>query len=220
VSLPTRWASILHRNRLAGDHGFVDRASALAHDAVDRHLLAGPHPQAVARLDAVERHVLLAAVVAQAPGRLGREPQQGLDGVGGLAARLELQDLAQQHQGDDHRGGFEIDRDRAVGGPECIGKDARRDSGRQAVEVGDAGAEADQGEHVEAAIHDRSPAALEEREATPKDDRRRQDQLQPDRSLGRNQAFKALSREHLAHGHGEDGRRQNQANPETTGHVD
>ena len=40
---------LLDRDRLAGDHRFVDGAAALEHDAVDRHLLAGPHAQPVAR---------------------------------------------------------------------------------------------------------------------------------------------------------------------------
>ena len=67
VSLPTRSARIMKlpvvlrvapvtwspgrlfdRHRLAGHHQFVDGALAFEHDAVDRHLLAGPHPQAVA----------------------------------------------------------------------------------------------------------------------------------------------------------------------------
>ena len=67
VSLPTRSARItklpvpltvppvtrspgrfLDRHRLAGDHRLVDGARALEHDAVDRHLLAGPHAQPIA----------------------------------------------------------------------------------------------------------------------------------------------------------------------------
>ena len=38
-----------HRHRLAGHHRLVDRAAPLEHGAVDRHLLARAHPQAVAR---------------------------------------------------------------------------------------------------------------------------------------------------------------------------
>ena len=41
---------LLDRDRLAGDHRLVHRRGALHHDAVHRDLLAGAHPQAVARL--------------------------------------------------------------------------------------------------------------------------------------------------------------------------
>ncbi len=49
--------AFLHRDRLAADHRFVDRASALDHDAVDRDFLAGPDAQPIARDDLLERHV-------------------------------------------------------------------------------------------------------------------------------------------------------------------
>ena len=55
----------------------------------------------------------------------------------------------------------------------------RRD---QAVEIGRAGAERDQAEHVQAAVHDRRPGALEERPAGPQHDRRREHELQPGRT--------------------------------------
>ena len=34
---------LLGRHRLAGDHGFIDRAATLEHHVVDRNFLAGPH---------------------------------------------------------------------------------------------------------------------------------------------------------------------------------
>ena len=42
---------LLDRQRLAGQHRLVDRRAALDHLAVDRHLLARPHPQPVADRD-------------------------------------------------------------------------------------------------------------------------------------------------------------------------
>ena len=56
------------RDRLAGEHRLVDRRGALDDDAVDRHLVAGPHPQQVAGHDDRQLDVLLDAV-ADPPGR-------------------------------------------------------------------------------------------------------------------------------------------------------
>ena len=52
----------------------------------------------------------------------------------------------------------------------------RRD---HAVDVGDAGAQADQREHVRAAVDQRSPEALKEWEAAPEDDGGGQRELKP-----------------------------------------
>ena len=46
-----------HRHGFAGHHGFVERGAAFEHDAVDRHLVAGAHAQAVADRDGVEREL-------------------------------------------------------------------------------------------------------------------------------------------------------------------
>ena len=83
-------------------------------DAVDRDLLAGPHPQPVADRDGVERDFLVAAVGFDAARGLRREIEQRADGAGGLLARAQLQHLAEQHQHGDDGGRLEIDRDRAV----------------------------------------------------------------------------------------------------------
>ena len=93
------------------DHRLVDRALALDHDAVDRHLLAGPDAEAVAHPDLLERDVLLAAVLDEPPGRLRGEAEQGLDGARGLAPGPQLQHLPEQHQRGDDGGGLEVHRD-------------------------------------------------------------------------------------------------------------
>ncbi len=62
------------------------------------------------RRDRLERHVLLAAVVRQAPRRLRRQAEERADGRAGAAARAQLEHLAQQHQRHDHRGRLEVDR--------------------------------------------------------------------------------------------------------------
>src|SRR6516165_1257301 len=61
---------LLCRHRLAGDHGFIDRAAALEHHAVDRHFLARPYAQAIARNDLFKRDVFVAAITAQPAGAL------------------------------------------------------------------------------------------------------------------------------------------------------
>ena len=171
-----------HRHRFAGHHRFVQRRMPLDHRAVDRHLFAGAHAQPVADHDRLERDLLFGSVVRDAPRRLRREVEERADGAGGLLARPQFQHLAEQHQHGDHRGGLEIDRDRAVFGAERRRKDAGRDSGDDAVDPGDAGAERDQREHVEVAGDQRLPAALEERPARPQHDRRGEHQLHPVRS--------------------------------------
>ena len=141
---------LLDRDRLAGHHRLVDRALALGHDAVDRHLLAGPDAEPVSDPDLLERDVLLAAVLAEPPGRLRGEAEQGLDRARGLAPGPQLEHLAEQHERGDDGGGLEVDRDV----PDVVAERGREDAGEErrhhAVDVRRAGAERDQREHVEA----------------------------------------------------------------------
>ena len=87
-----------HRHGFAGHHGFIERGAALQHDAVDRHLVAGAHAQAVADIDGVERNFLVAAVVLDAARGLGRQIEQRADRARGRLARAQFQHLAEQHQ--------------------------------------------------------------------------------------------------------------------------
>ena len=82
--------------------------------AVDRDLLAGPHPQPVADRDGVERHLLVAAVVAMRRAVFGARSSSARMAPRGLLAGAQLQHLAEQHQHGDDGGRLEIDRDRAV----------------------------------------------------------------------------------------------------------
>ena len=111
-----------HRHGFAGDQRLVDRRAALQHLAVDRHLVAGPHAQAVADLDLVERNFFVAAIGIHATRGLGREIEQRPDRARGRLARAQFQHLAEQHQYGDDRRGFEIDRDRSVMAAEGGGK--------------------------------------------------------------------------------------------------
>src|SRR3546814_18078474 len=70
------------------------RAAAVEHDAVDRHLLAGPHAQAIANAHVFERDIvfLLAGIE---PMRLRpRQREQRAARAGGLRARAQFEYLA------------------------------------------------------------------------------------------------------------------------------
>jgi len=99
-----------HRDRLAGQHRFIDRAFAFVNGTIDGHLFARTNAQPVARMDVGQRDILFGAIRANAPRGLGREAEQRLDRGAGLRARLQLQHLAEQRQRDDHRCCLEIHR--------------------------------------------------------------------------------------------------------------
>ena len=64
--------------------------------------------------EAVDLHLMVGAVIADAAGGLRRQFEQRLDRAGCRLAGAQLQHLAEQHEDGDDRGGFEIDRDRAA----------------------------------------------------------------------------------------------------------
>jgi hypothetical protein len=201
--------TFLDRHRLARDHRLVDRAISLEHHAIDRHFLAGAQAQPVADLDAVERNVLLAPVGANDARLFGREFQQRADRAIGLRPRAQFQHLAEQHQRDDDGARLEID-----------GGEMAENGDDHAVAIGDAGAERDQGEHVEAAIYQRLPAAHEERRAGPDHHRARQEELQPDKSLRRQRPCDPAAEQIVSHRQQEQRQRQRQRHPESPAHVD
>ena len=177
----SRRRPLFDRHRLAGQHRFVDRGAALDDDAVDRHRLAGPHAQAVADLHL--RRAARRVSAPSAPSRragLRRKVEQRADRRAGPLARAQLEHLAEQDQRDDHRRGLEIDADRAVHGRgTACGNSAGNERRDDAVEIGGADAEADQRPHVRAAVDERFPAALEERQRRPQHHRRGQRELEP-----------------------------------------
>ncbi|MCY1422380.1 hypothetical protein D9M71_380570 [compost metagenome] len=142
-----------HWYRLTGQHGFIDGALALQHDAIDRDLLSRTDPQVVPRMHVGQGNVFLAAIGVDTPRGLGGEPEECLDGGGGLRARFQLKHLPQQGQRDDHRGGFEVNADATV-----LHEGRRkglRDQGRgHAVEVGGCRPKANERPHVRAAVAD------------------------------------------------------------------
>ena len=107
-----------HGNGLACDHRFIYAAAAFQHQSVDRNFLAGPDAEAVSHRYVFERYIFLAPVRANFAGGFRGQPQQRLESAAGLAAGAQLQDLAQQDQSHDHRGGLEVDRHGSISIPE------------------------------------------------------------------------------------------------------
>ena len=170
---------LLDRDRLAGDHRFVDRASC------PRRRRRRPAPsRRAARAGDRRRARRSSGTSCSAPSAstrravFGARPSSALIARARAAARAQLQHLAEQHEHDDHRRRLEVDGDltpciaerRAGTGPGASVAD-------DAVAVRRADAERDQREHVQVPVHDRRPAALEERPAAPEHDRRRQREL-------------------------------------------
>ena len=112
----------LDRHGFAGHHRFIDRAAALDDDAIDRHVVAGAHAQAVADMHLLQRDFFVAAIVADPPRGFGCEIEQRADGAAGLLARAQFQHLPEQDEHRDDRCRFEIDRDDAVASASSAGK--------------------------------------------------------------------------------------------------
>ena len=206
-----------HRHGFAGHQRFVERGAAFEDDAVDRHLLARPHAQAVADGKRVERHLLVGAIVADPAGGLRRKLEQRLDRARGRLARAQLEHLAEQHQHRDDGRRLEIDRNRAAMAAEGGREDSGRDRADDAVDIGHAGAHRDQREHVEIARDERLPAAHEERPAGPQHHGRRERKLDPVRQR---RIDPAMAADEMAAHFQDDGRqREHEADPEAARHV-
>ncbi len=93
---------------LAGEHRLVDRGRAVDHLAVGRDALAGPHAHEVARPERGGGHLVL-GVAADAPGGLRLERHEPAHRVGEPLPRARLEELAEQHEGDDRGRGLEVD---------------------------------------------------------------------------------------------------------------
>ena len=88
----------------------------------------------------------------------GARPSSAWMALDGLAPGPQLEHLAEQDQRRDDRGGLEVDRDVPVMVAERGREDAGEERRDDAVDVRRAGAERDQREHVEAAVHDARPS--------------------------------------------------------------
>jgi hypothetical protein len=80
-------------NRFARNHGLIERAGTLRHNAVDRNLLAWSYAKEVADMDVSQWNVLFCAVGVDTPRGLRRQSQQCLDGSGRLRPSLQFEQL-------------------------------------------------------------------------------------------------------------------------------
>jgi len=104
---------LFNGDRLTADHRFIHAAGALEHHAVHGNLLAGTHPQAVARLDLIERHIRFRPIAYQSRG-FWSEPQESFNGGAGLASGAQFHYLPEKHESRDGCCGFKVNRDLAI----------------------------------------------------------------------------------------------------------
>ena len=95
------------RQRLAGQHGFIDLRVAFDDHAIHRNALAGAHDQLVAGHHLGNRHIDLSIATDQMR-HVGPQRMQRADRRRGLALGACLQPFAQQHQRDHHRRRLEV----------------------------------------------------------------------------------------------------------------
>ena len=198
---------------------FVHGAAAVQDLAVDRDTVSGTNAEAVTDLDPIDWNLVVSASIAQAVGSLRRQVQQRADGPSGTFSGAQLQHLTEKNQHRDDRGRLIVNRDRAAHGTEAFGEDARDQGGNQAVEVGGARPQCDQGKHIEVAADDRGPAALEERPARPQHNRCGEYELDPHGDPRRHEIVQPQSRDMTAHLKNEHRQCQDQPDPATPGHV-
>ena len=98
---------LVHRQALAGEHGFIHGTLALDYLAVHRDALPGAHQELVAYHHILHRDLDLLAV-PQDGGLFGGQIHEAADGVGGLALAVGFQGLAHGDEGQDHGGALEI----------------------------------------------------------------------------------------------------------------
>ena len=149
--------AFLSRHRLAGQHRFIDVALALGDLAVDRHGLARPHAQQIARRRPGRAAHPSSRLARKSMRGLRREVEQRADRIAGRIARPQLQHLADKHQRDDHRRRLEIDRRPHLAAHREQLRRQQRDDREQ---IGRRDAEPDQRPHVRRAVAQRTPEAL------------------------------------------------------------
>ena len=212
-----RAGKLEHRRRLAGEHRFIDRRVAVAHDAVDRDRLAGAHAQAVASRNVCQRHFAFGAVGADAPCRLGREFEQCTDGASRGGPCAQLQHLAEQDERNDDARSLIIDWNHIAMRAESGREEAGGDCSDQTVEERCPHADRDQREHIIVAALQRGPSAFEKRPSGPQHDRRGEGELHP----GGPTHGHEVQPHHLAtHGKQQQRHREDPTHPEAAGKVD
>ena len=142
-----------------------------------RDFVTRNHAQPIADLHLIEGDFVI-ATRCDLP-RSGRsEGQQRFDGAARTTARTKFEHLTEEHQHDNHRRGFKIDRNLSLvlhHGREYAGRQ-HRDGAREECR---AHADGDQRKHIQLKCHDGAPAAVQERPACPYDDECGQCKLHP-----------------------------------------
>ena len=98
---------LLRRDRLTGQHCFIDRGGAFHYASIDRHTFAGSDAHEVADADFFERHIDLGAGPYDASGT-SLQPDECLYGADCLAFRPGLQPAAGQDEADDRGRAVEV----------------------------------------------------------------------------------------------------------------
>ena len=98
---------LIHRDALARQRRFVDRAHAVQHASVHRNAFARTHDEHVALPHLLNRQGDLLPA-AEDVRRLGRELHQGFQRVGRLALAARLKHLPHRDKRQNHRGGLKI----------------------------------------------------------------------------------------------------------------
>ena len=133
---------------LAGDHRLVHVTAPFHDAAVNGYPFAGLHAEQRVGLNPAERDVHLLTVL-HSVGDCRGKAEEGPDGVSRAAPGPEFQDLAQQDQNGDDRGGFEIDGRFVSGILERPEPQFGDEDGGGAVEKGCCDSQRDQREHVQ-----------------------------------------------------------------------
>jgi hypothetical protein len=196
----------------------VHAAPPLEHHTVHRDFLARADAQAVTDHDLIERDVLVLAVGAYSARGLRRQAEQSANGAASAAAGPQLQHLAEkdQHGNDGRR--FEVRVHAAARAAEGRRKGAWGDRRDEAEQVRGTGADADQREHVQAAVNERRPHPLEERRAGPEHHWSREYQLHP-AARGAHRHVQGRAGQQVGDHHEEQRRGQCGTDPETQRHV-
>jgi hypothetical protein len=101
------WA-FQHWQRLAGQHGFIDLAHALAHESIDRHALARQDEYAIAHQDLGERQDPFGPTAREHARLFGSKGGERAYGRTRLLPGALLEPFTEQHQTDHDTGSLEV----------------------------------------------------------------------------------------------------------------
>ncbi len=196
---------LLDGDGLTRQHGLVHGARALCEDAVHRHLFAGPHAEQVAGEHRRERHVLLASIRAEAPRCLRRKVHERAEGITCLGLGAGLEGAAQKDEGDDDARGLVVHGRVLAARREGLGPERAHHARAECGE----GAHRHEGVHVRGQVEEVHPCGLQKPAPRPELYGQRQGHEDPGETVEVREP-----RHHVAHGEGEDGRREEEGHGE------